>query len=193
MYHGGRMEPMDRVAPLLIVLDLDETLVHSRRKPLEDRRPDFWWAGYAVYVRPGARSFLQQLAGWANVAIWTASDADYAFPVLSRVLQEGPEQLADRFAFVWTSERCLPEEDGEVPLVKPLSEVFALGHDPARTVVVDNRPATFARNRDHGIAVMDYLGAPEDQELPQLQAFLEQLRDAPDVRAVPKRPWRSPP
>jgi len=189
MYHVGLMEPTARASRLLVVLDLDETLVHSRRKPLDDRAPEFWWAGYAVYVRPGARAFLDELAAFANVAVWTASDVDYAIPVLSRLLRGPP----DRFEFVWTAERCVAAPGSDVPLLKPLSEVFELGFDPARTVVVDNRPATFACNKEHGIAVLDFLGAPDDRELTQLLAFLRELSSAPDVRAVPKRPWRAPP
>jgi len=190
MYHVDLMDPTRSAPSLLVVLDLDETLVHSRRKPLEDRRPDFWWAGYAVYVRPGALAFLQRLGQWARVAVWTASDEDYALPILARLLRADPE---DHFEFVWTAERCLAAPGSDVPLLKPLSEVFALGFPPERTVVVDNRPATFARNREHGIAVLDYLGAPEDRELEQLAGFLEELVAAPDVRTVPKRPWRAAP
>ena len=45
---------------LLVVLDLDETLVHATNEPL-DRPCDFRCHGYSVYRRPGLNNFLDGL------------------------------------------------------------------------------------------------------------------------------------
>ena len=166
-----------KLPPLLVVFDLDETLVHSRTEALPDRKPDFWWAGYAIYLRPHVHALLVQRFELGQAAIWTASDPDYAVPILERILR-GP--IAD-FTHVFTRNDCLPGDVPDVPL-KPLERLFARGADPARTVVVDNRPGTFAQNPANGIAVPDYLGDLGDNYLLDLAEELRRLDGMADVR-----------
>jgi RNA polymerase II subunit A small phosphatase-like protein len=67
-----------------LVLDLDETLVHSSFKPPE--QPDIYLpieiegkTNYVyVLVRPGAVSFLEELAEYYELVIFTASLSKYA-------------------------------------------------------------------------------------------------------------------
>lgn len=65
-----------------IVLDLDHTLIHATRTPVEH----ILHAGtieaeegiYYVYIRPGARYLLRTLAEHHTVGIWTKSKSYYA-------------------------------------------------------------------------------------------------------------------
>ena len=174
---------MPKPPPLLVVFDLDETLIASRREPVASRPPDFWWAGHAIYLRPHVHALLVERFERGHAAIWTASDPGYAHPILERILR-GP---LDPFRFVLTREHCVEGPDPEVPL-KPLDVLLRRGADPARTLVVDNRPGTFAGHPANGLAVRDYLGdEPEDAELLSLMQRLRAFDELPDVRVRGER------
>jgi len=168
---------MPKLPPLLVVFDLDETLIASRPAPLPHRKPDFWWAGNAIYVRPHVHPLLVERFERGEAAVWTASDPGYAFPILERILR-GP---LDPFRFVLTREHCKPGPDPEVPL-KPLPTLVDRGANPARTIVVDNRPGSFVGHEENGLAVRDFLGEEGDEELLGLRAQLRTFDELPDVR-----------
>jgi TFIIF-interacting CTD phosphatase-like protein len=73
-----------------IVLDLDETLVHSS---LEYGNSDFQIEVlmdkksviYHVYKRPYCDYFLEKVSEWYNVVIYTASVQEYADPVIDHL------------------------------------------------------------------------------------------------------------
>lgn len=46
--------------PHLLILDLDETLIHARELALS-YEPDFWVPPYPVYLRPGVHGFLDNV------------------------------------------------------------------------------------------------------------------------------------
>ena len=171
------------VRPLVTVVDLDETLVHAPPQPIAGRRPDFWWAGYPVYVRPLAREFVLERAARGIIGIWTASDANYAMPVLERVLRGETAQVR----FVYTRRSCAVAPDGG-PL-KPLRQLYA-AYEAARLVAVDNRPETYGDNPEHGIPVPDFLGDPADRVLDVLADYLRTLDDPTiDVRTLDHTRW----
>ncbi|CAM9925670.1 unnamed protein product, partial [Discosporangium mesarthrocarpum] len=74
-----------------LVLDLDETLVHSSFKPISGAdftlEIDVDGAYYQVFVmkRPGAEAFLQRVARLYEVIVFTASLPQYANPLLDLV------------------------------------------------------------------------------------------------------------
>lgn len=172
--------PEDR--PLLI-LDLDETLVHARTKPLP-HAPDFSIAPYVLYRRPGLEAFLQQVAAHYRLAVWTSSSPAYAQAVVSHVF-EAPQQLV----FVWASDRCTLRRDMELDTwtqTKPLRKLRRRGYDLRR----DDSPEKHTRNYGNLVAVQAFEGDPADGELPRLARYLEQLAPEPDYRRVEKRRWR---
>lgn len=114
-----------------LVLDLDETLVHSTFDPSD--RFDFvvkvnvegnW---YNVYVnkRPGLESFLQKAAEIYELIVYTASLANYADPVLDHIDSTG---LIQHRLF---REHCVNYNGS---YVKDLSR---LGRDLASVVIID--------------------------------------------------------
>jgi len=72
-----------------LVLDLDETLVHSSFKPPE--KPEIVLPveieGKVCYVyvliRPGAMAFLEELSEYYELVIYTASLSKYAEPLMN--------------------------------------------------------------------------------------------------------------
>lgn len=173
--------------PLLVVLDLDETLVFATKTPeTVGRTPDFHAGPYSVFKRPGLDRFVAELSQRCSLAVWTASSGSYASRVVSETMHHVPLE------FVWASDRCtrrFDPESGEYYTLKKLSKVRKRGYPLDRVVHVDNLASCFRQNYGNGIRVRDYLGAEHDEELERLLPMLDHLAGLSDVRPVEKRAW----
>ena len=77
----------------LLILDLDETLIHAReQRDGIDTDPDFSVFDYHVWKRPFLTDFIKQAQEWYDIAIWTASSPIYAQAVVPYLFAE-PERL----------------------------------------------------------------------------------------------------
>lgn len=102
----------------LMVLDLDETLIHTSYAPilggkLKDQRGFFY-----LYERPHLKEFLDRCIVEYDLAIWSASKADYIrWIVRATVLSEY------QFVFVNTRQNCkrIYGKDGRVEYQKDLT------------------------------------------------------------------------
>jgi len=171
----------------LLVLDLDETLVHGTNRSLN--RPHDFVAGYfIIYKRPHVDAFLAAVTERFHLAVWTAASPGYAVDIVETLF---PDPLGLQLFF--TSERCTRCYDSErqsVYYVKDLKKVKRRGWDLSRVIAVDDTPATWRRNYGNAVRVQPFLGDPNDDELPHLLRYLDTLGDAPDVRRIEKRGWR---
>lgn len=182
---------MDR---LLVILDLDETLVHVPEHRLA-RAPDFVASGlvphaweHPVYVRPHLEEFLSGLRERYAVAIWTAAGSSYAEAIVSRVIPWWKE-----LAFLWSAEHCTRHFDHETrdhTTIKKLRKVASQGYDLSRVVMVDDSPEKHLRNYGNLVPVSAFCGDLADAELPPLLEYVHALDAEPNVRAVEKRHWR---
>lgn len=171
----------------LLVLDLDETLIHSVGTSL-GRDWDFRTGNYFTYKRPGLDAFLDRCCRFFNLAVWTSSSADYAARIVEMVFPETVE-----LAFVFSANRCVPRRDrfsGDHYVLKPLKKVKKLGFRLDEILVVDDDPRTFADNYGNAIEVAPYLGQENDCELGLLAEYLLLIQDRDDVRRLNKRSWR---
>ncbi len=62
---------------LLVILDLDETLIHANPIALERQDWDFEYESYKVYKRPFLDEFLKELPKHFKVAVWSSASDDY--------------------------------------------------------------------------------------------------------------------
>jgi len=173
---------------LLVILDLDETLIHSVES-LIDRPPDFNCGPYSVYMRPGLTDFLSRLRERFRIAIWTSSSRDYADCIVCHTFP-----ASYPLEFMWCRERCtlrLDDDTRKPYWLKNLRKVKRGGHDLSRVVCVDDSPEKHSLNYGNLVRVRAYLGEAEDNELPRLLQYLEVLDKAPDVRRVEKRSWQN--
>lgn len=173
--------------PLLLILDLDETLVFAEESPLA-READFTAVSYFVYKRPHLDRFLEEVLARYRVAIWTASGSGYAEPVLEQIMPQGAS-----LEFVWCSERCTSRFDHETRgryTVKNLRKVRRKGFDLRRVLAVDDTPQKYERSYGNLIEVRPFEGDPRDEELPLLLDYLRLIEDAPNFRTFEKRGWR---
>eukprot|EP00118_Oscarella_pearsei_P002455 m.10627 g.10627 ORF g.10627 m.10627 type:complete len:250 (+) comp22498_c0_seq2:176-925(+) len=161
-----------------LVIDLDETLVHSSFKPVSNA--DFVvpveidGTVHQVYVlkRPYVDEFLKRMNELYECVLFTASLAKYADPVTDLLDKYGCFQLR------LFREACVYHRGN---YVKDLSR---LGRPLKSTIILDNSPASYLFHPDNAVPVASWFDDPEDQELLELIPFFEGLNTVDDVSKV---------
>lgn len=173
----------------LLILDIDETLIHGRETPL-DRECDFRAGEFYIYLRPNVKRFLGTVSEFYDLACWSAASKDY----LDVVLNELMSGLDCSLRFIWDRSRCTRRVDfvyQEEYFLKDLKKVKRKGFDLTRVLILEDEPRKVHRHFGNAIYVKPFEGAEDDDELLKLGAFLESIRAIPDFRQLEKRFWRS--
>lgn len=164
---------------ITLVLDLDETLVHSTLEHSDDADfcfPVFFnMKQHTVYVkrRPHLQTFLERVACMFEVVIFTASQSIYAEQLLD-VLDPCRNLISKRMY----RESCI-FSDGTYT-----KDLTVLGVDLAKVVIIDNSPQVYRLQVNNGIPIKSWFDDPSDQALLSLLPFLETLVNADDVRPI---------
>ncbi|KAI9092113.1 HAD-like domain-containing protein, partial [Phlyctochytrium arcticum] len=161
-----------------LVLDLDETLVHSSFKAVP--QADFIipveidGQVHNVYVlkRPGVDVFMQRLGAQFEVVVFTASLSKYADPVLDKLDRH---RVVEHRLF---REACIHHKGN---YVKDLS---MLGRDLKDVIILDNSPASYIFHPTNAIPISSWFNDPNDTELLDLIPFLEDLKMVDNVMLV---------
>ncbi|XP_073048208.1 uncharacterized protein [Primulina eburnea] len=164
---------------ITLVLDLDETLVHSTLDYCEDA--DFTFPvifnmkEHTVYVkkRPHLNVFLKRVGELFDIMVFTASQSIYAKQLLDILDPEG--KLLSKRAY---RESCIILEGNYV------KDLTVLGVDLAKVAIIDNSPQVFKLQVNNGIPIRSWFDDPTDCALISLLPFLETLVDADDVRPI---------
>ncbi|GAA5841494.1 hypothetical protein JCM3766R1_003968 [Sporobolomyces carnicolor] len=184
-----------RMTPKTLVLDLDETLIHSTSRPTSGvgsrgRRSapkglkttmvevvlDGRSTMYTVYKRPWVDFFLRKVSSWYTVIIFTASLPEYADPVIDWL--DGGDGRGGLIGGRLFRSHCLAKNG---TYVKDLSVVDP---DLAKVCLVDNSPVSYAINQANGIPIEGWINDPHDECLLDLLPMLDSLRFTNDVRRV---------
>lgn len=172
----------------LLILDLDETLIHATSCPLQTV-PDFTAGPYLVYKRPGLDIFIETVAQNFQLAVWSSAGADHVSEIVSEIIPETcPLQ------FQWSRQRCTARYHPGFQAhywVKDLKKVGRAGYDLDRVLIVDDDPIKLERNYGNAVYVSPFEGDPNDAELNLLAIYLTSLAIAENLRTIEKRNWRS--
>lgn len=171
----------------LLILDLDETLIHATEQLL-GRAADFRLEHYHVYCRPYVNSFLQKMAEIYDLAVWSSATQDYVAGIVARIMPEGIEPK-----FTWGRGQCTRRYDPEWRedyYRKDLRKVKRLGYDLDDTLIVDDTPQKVEQHYGNAVYVREYCGHPEDDELVHLAIYLRSIADVDGLRHLEKRGWR---
>ncbi|XP_069838364.1 carboxy-terminal domain RNA polymerase II polypeptide A small phosphatase 1 isoform X1 [Dendropsophus ebraccatus] len=171
------VKPQD-AGRICVVIDLDETLVHSSFKPVSNA--DFIipveidGTVHQVYVlkRPHVDEFLRRMGEMFECVLFTASLAKYADPVADLLDKWGA------FRARLFRESCAFHRGN---YVKDLSR---LGRELNKLVIVDNSPASYIFHPDNAVPVVSWFDDMSDTELLDLIPFFEKLRGVDDVYSV---------
>jgi len=163
-----------------LVLDLDETLVHSSFKPVPN--PDYVvpieidGQQHHVYVlkRPHVDTFLTAMGRLYEVVLFTASLSKYADPVTDLL---DPARVCRHRLF---REHCVFHRGS---YVKDLSR---LGRDLSQTIIVDNSPMSYIFHPGNAVPCRSWFDDRSDTELLELIPFFENMATVDDVRQVLK-------
>lgn len=174
----GEQRPCDKGKKTL-VLDLDETLVHSSFQPTANCQyvipVTIDGTVYKVYVyrRPGACEFIERMSQFYEIVVytaslkivpfWTVTNVSYADPLLD---QMDPKGL---IAYRLFRDHCVVS-DGV--LVKDLG---LLGRDLRSIVIIDNAAVSFKFQPRNGIECTPFIDNMKDEELSEMTPFLEYL------------------
>mmetsp|Transcript_19623 Transcript_19623/g.27028 ORF Transcript_19623/g.27028 Transcript_19623/m.27028 type:complete len:361 (-) Transcript_19623:169-1251(-) len=170
------LPPQSKKGRPTLLLDLDETLVHSSQRPLDN--PDFIFpihfenSVFQIFTkkRPHLDQFLRNVCLWYEVVIFTASQEIYAGRILELL-----DPSAQLFSHCLFRDSCLFIEGNY------LKELSLLGRDISRTVIVDNSPAAFGYQIDNGVPIESWFENKDDHGLLDLLPFLETLSKVNDV------------
>ena len=175
----------------LLILDLDETLIHATTEPLPGRAVDFRIGDYHVYDRPHCQAFIDFcFERMAYVAVWTSSSSDYAQAIIHHLFGRRQHDLL----FMWSRGRCTRHRDLETfeeINAKNLKKIKCYGIPLERTIMLDDTPAKLRRHYGNLVRIDPFEGAADDQELVYAEAYLNELVEESNVRSVEKRGWRN--
>ncbi|EFX00840.1 general stress response phosphoprotein phosphatase psr1 [Grosmannia clavigera kw1407] len=160
-----------------LVLDLDETLVHSSFKILH--QADFTipveieGSYHNIYVikRPGVDQFMKRVGELYEVVVFTASVSKYGNPLLDQL---DIHKVVHHRLF---RESCFNHQGN---YVKDLSMV---GRDLKDTIIIDNSPTSYIFHPQHAVPISSWFSDAHDNELLDLIPVLEDLA-GPTVQDV---------
>ncbi|XP_077521549.1 carboxy-terminal domain RNA polymerase II polypeptide A small phosphatase 1-like [Amblyomma americanum] len=163
---------------ICLIIDLDETLVHSSIKPISNA--DFvvpvetGGTVHQVYVlkRPYVDEFLQRVGDAYECVLFTAGHAKYADPVADQLDKWGV------FRARLFRESCVFHQGNYV------KDLGRLGRDLHRVVIIDNSPASYVFHPGNAVPVGSWFDDMSDTELRDLMPFFDKLSRVEDVYTV---------
>lgn len=152
---------------LLLVLDIDGTLVHN------------------TIDRPHARKFIQwTLDNFQHVAIWTMASMDWAREVVTRLGFKESD-----FLFIYDGDRGTPKIiEGNLEYRKSLRKIWqqqgmrAKGITKMNTLIIDDLVEVCKDNLGNMIRIPSFEGDPSDKALVKVMEFFTNNEHPTDVR-----------
>ena len=179
---------MERKTDKLLILDLDETLIHATERDL-GCSADFRLDQYYIHKRPYLDQFLADISRHFAIGIWSSADDMYVAEIAENIK---PEQVT--FEMVWGRSRCSMKRDYDTDsyyFEKRLDKLKKKGFGLEQIIIVDDSPEKSRSNYGNAIYIKAFTGDPADEELKHLQDYLLTLKTLSNIRKVEKRGWRT--
>ncbi|KAG8247838.1 CTD nuclear envelope phosphatase 1 [Homalodisca vitripennis] len=174
----------------VLVLDLDETLIHSHHEGVVRQTvkpgtpPDFVLkvtierhpVRFFVHKRPHVDFFLDIVSQWYELVVFTASMEIYGAAVADK-LDNNRGILRRRYY----RQHCTPD------LGSYTKDLSAISVDLANVFILDNSPGAYRAYPDNAIPIKSWFSDPMDTALLNLLPMLDALRFTQDVRSVLSR------
>ncbi|CAK7222711.1 Nuclear envelope morphology protein 1 [Sporothrix curviconia] len=188
------LEPLDKSHQKTLILDLDETLIHSMSKGgrmstghMVEVRLNTTFVGiggqpsagpqhpilYYVHKRPYCDEFLRRVCKWYKLVVFTASVQEYADPVIDWL-----ESERKFFSARYYRQHCTFRHGA---FIKDLS---AVEPDLSKVMILDNSPLSYMFHQDNAIPIQGWISDHTDNDLLHLVPLLEGLQYVSDVRAL---------
>ena len=180
------MPPNNNNNKKILILDLDETLVHSSFLPLRNNKnnnkmiePDIFLKiffdkkYYDVYVltRPYMYEFLNDMSKLFIIYIFTASVKEYANPLLNVI---DKNNIISKRLY---RDSCTLNNDG-----KYVKNLNIFNYNLKDVILIDNNPISYSFNKENGIPIKSWHNDKNDKELLKMRNFLNFLSSVDDVR-----------
>jgi len=169
------LEPQQGSFRNTLVLDLDETLIHSSVQPglRVDLILQFLAEGEVstVYVqkRPGLERFLKEVGSLYEVVVFTASMPEYANIVIDRI--DPTKVISSR----------LYRSSCRIRPFGYLKDLSRLGRNLKHVIMIDNCPQSYALQPGNAIPIISWFNDGSDTELTDLLPALTQLASSSNV------------
>jgi Dullard-like phosphatase family protein len=164
-----------------LILDLDETLVHSAFTPFS-RKSDFILniniegENKTLYVlkRPYVDKFLYELSLIYEIIIFTASISQYANPLLDQLDKN------NYIKYRLFREHCIFNNGIYIKDLKIFDRKIN------NMIIIDNNPLSYDNNIENGIPILSWYDNMNDNELLKLLPLLKYMSDSnvQDVRII---------
>ena len=132
-----------------LVLDLDETLIHFHY----DIKKDPQITHGIIQYRPGLFEFLQNVAPYFELIIFTVATRQYADPVINTI--ESKQKFFT--CRLYREHTTIYQND----FVKDLKN---LGRDLSKVIIIDDKPFNFCLQKENGIAIRPYWGTDNENK-----------------------------
>jgi len=160
-----------------LILDLDETLIHSSSFPPHPNVSSFKHPtlGQFIFLRPGLEMFLSKVTKEFDVFIYTYSDYDYANPIINVICPQ-----IDKNHRLFRDSCCI--ETGKV-----YKDIDMVGRPKEEILIVDDNPAISRFHPDNAIQIDKWTGSPDDKALNEwLYPLLEKINNGTSIQSVIK-------
>ena len=188
--------PKNNSGKKTLILDLDETLVHSSFKPFNNVQDDFVVKinslqlnnkinnnsnkSYIIHVlkRPYVGVFLSIICDIFEVVVFTASIIDYANPIIDEI------DIEKKIKYRLFREHCI-----QINKDRYIKNLHNLGRDLKNVIIIDNNPLSYSLNLDNGLPISTWETNKKDNELIKIIPLLQYLsrKNITDVRPIIKR------
>lgn len=194
--------PLLKPVKKTLVLDLDETLIHSlshstagfsQGHMVEVKLGNNSFATlYNVLKRPYCDKFLETVSQWYNLVVFTASVQEYADPMIDW-LEKDRKYFCQRFyrqhcKFYTNNSNNSNNTTDRSSVIGDsygyVKDIAIVESDLSKVLIIDNSAVSYLNHESNAIGIEGWINDPSDTSLLALIPVLSALRFATDVRTV---------